>query len=137
MESKNKMIMAVVQEDDYDTTVSELNKQGFFVTMLSSTGGFWKKKNITIMLGVEADKLEQALDILKRCAGKRQQTIYSNVAMPTGSHALGAGEGRAGRRDRVCDGPGEAGKVLSRENHPCDRVCLDKSGGDMLPSHYK
>ena len=43
MESKNKMIMAVVQEDDYDTTVSELNKQGFFVTMLSSTGGFWKK----------------------------------------------------------------------------------------------
>ena len=90
MESKNKMIMAVVQEDDYDTTVSELNKQGFFVTMLSSTGGFWKKKNITIMLGVEADKLEQALDILKRCAGKRQQTIYSNVAMPTGSQYAAA-----------------------------------------------
>ena len=48
----SKLIMAVVQEDDYDATVSQLNKNGFFVTMLSSTGGFWKKKNITIMLGV-------------------------------------------------------------------------------------
>ena len=36
----NKLILAVVQEDDYDATVSELNQNGFFVTMLSSTGGF-------------------------------------------------------------------------------------------------
>ena len=75
----------MVQEDDYDTTVSELNQNGFFVTMLSSTGGFWKKKNITIMLGVEEARLEDALSILKQCAGKRKQTIYSNVTMPTGS----------------------------------------------------
>lgn len=40
----NKLILAVVQEDDYDTTVSELNQNGFFVTMLSSTGGFWKRR---------------------------------------------------------------------------------------------
>ena len=74
----NKLILAVVQEDDYDTTVSELNQNG-------STGGFWKKKNITIMLGVEEARLEDALSILKQCAGKRKQTIYSNVTMPTGS----------------------------------------------------
>ena len=42
----SKLIMAVVQEDDYDATVSQLNKNGFFVTMLSSTGGFWKKQNM-------------------------------------------------------------------------------------------
>ena len=81
----NKLILAVVQEDDYDTTVGELNQNGFFVTMLSSTGGFWKKKNITIMLGVEESRLDEALSILKQCAGKRKQTIYSNVTMPTGS----------------------------------------------------
>ena len=78
----NKLILAVVQEDDYDATVSELNQNGFFVTMLSSTGGFWKKKNITIMLGVEEARLNDALDILKRCAGKQKQTVYSSVAMP-------------------------------------------------------
>ena len=78
----NKLILAVVQEDDYDATVSELNQNGFFVTMLSSTGGFWKKKNITIMLGVEESRLSEAMDILKRCAGKRKQTVYSSVSMP-------------------------------------------------------
>ena len=60
MNTHSKLIMAVVQEDDYDATVSQLNKNGFFVTMLSSTGGFWKKKNITIMLGVPADQLDKA-----------------------------------------------------------------------------
>ncbi len=90
MNTHSKLIMAVVQEDDYDATVSQLNKNGFFVTMLSSTGGFWKKKNITIMLGVPADQLDRALEILKQCAGKRKQTIYSNVAMPTGSQYAAA-----------------------------------------------
>ena len=91
MNTHSKLIMAVVQEDDYDATVSQLNKNGFFVTMLSSTGGFWKKKNITIMLGVPAaDQLDKALEILKQCAGKRKQTIYSNVAMPTGSQYAAA-----------------------------------------------
>ena len=32
-------------------------------------------------------------------------------------------------------------EYLARANQAlekaCDRVCLDKSGGDMLPSHYK
>ena len=78
-----KLILAVVQEDDYDAAVSELNQNGFFVTMLSSTGGFWKKKNITIMLGVDESQLDKALEILKRCAGKRRQTVYSSVSMPT------------------------------------------------------
>ena len=48
---------------------------------------FWrvlKKKNITIMLGVEEARLEDALSVLKQCAGKRKQTIYS-ASMPTGS----------------------------------------------------
>ena len=47
----NKLILAVVQEDDYDTTVGELNQNGFFVTMLSSTGGVWEKKKNTHILG--------------------------------------------------------------------------------------
>ena len=83
--SNQQDVEDAVQEDDYDTTVGELNQNGFFVTMLSSTGGFWKKKNITIMLGVEESRLDEALSILKQCAGKRKQTIYSNVTMPTGS----------------------------------------------------
>ena len=42
-ESKNKLILAVLQGEDYDDTVYELNRNGLFATLLSSTGGFLKK----------------------------------------------------------------------------------------------
>ena len=80
----NKLILAVVQEDDYDATVRELNQNGFFVTMLSSTGGFLKKKSTTVMIGVEEDRLEEALDVLQKYAGHRKETVYQSVTMPHG-----------------------------------------------------
>ena len=84
MEKRSKLILAVLQGDDYDNTVSELNKAGFFVTMLSSTGGFLKKRSTTAMIGVEEEKLEEVLGILKRCTGKRVETVYQNLPMAHG-----------------------------------------------------
>ena len=49
----NKLILAVLQEEDFDETVSALNQHGFFVTKLSSSGGFLRKKNVTVMIGVQ------------------------------------------------------------------------------------
>ena len=85
--TKRKLILAILQGDDYIDTIDELNQNGFFATILSSTGGFLKKKSVTVMIGVEEEKVQQVLDILKRCAGHRQQMSYSDVAMPTGGHA--------------------------------------------------
>jgi len=81
MEMKKKLILAVLQGDDYADTVDELNRSGFFATVLSSTGGFLKKKSVTLMVGVEGEKLQQVLDVLKRCAGRRQQMTYSDLSM--------------------------------------------------------
>lgn len=87
MEKENyrqKMLLAVVQGDDYLDTVDELNRNGFFATVLSSTGGFLKKRSVTLMIGVEAHRAQAALDILKQCAGRRQQMSYSNMSMSAG-----------------------------------------------------
>ena len=64
-----KLVLAILQGEDYEDTVYELNQNGFFVTMLSSTGGFLKKHSTTIMIGVEEPRLDEVLDILKRRAG--------------------------------------------------------------------
>ena len=85
MESKQKLILAVVQGDDYVDTIDELNRNGFFATVLSSTGGFLKKKSVTVMIGVEESKVPAVLEILKRCAGKRQQMTCSDISMSTGA----------------------------------------------------
>ena len=81
---RKKLIIAVLQGDDYADTVDELNRSGFFATVLSSTGGFLKKKSVTVMIGVEEEKMQRVLDILKQCAGRRQQMTYSDLSMSAG-----------------------------------------------------
>ena len=88
MENENtrkKMILAVIQGDDYADTVDDLNRKGFFATMLSSTGGFLKKRSVTLMIGVEESQVQAVIDILKQCAGRRQQMTYSNMTMSAGA----------------------------------------------------
>ena len=43
----DKLILTVLQGDDYDEVVDTLNQNGFFVTTLYSTGGFLKKRSVT------------------------------------------------------------------------------------------
>ena len=81
---KQKLLLAVIQGDDYTETVDDLNRGGFFATVLSSTGGFLKKRSMTLMIGVEEHQMQAVLDILKRCAGRRQQMTYSNLSMSAG-----------------------------------------------------
>ena len=76
-----KLIFAVMQGEDYEETVSELNKHGYFVTLLSSTGGFMKKKSTTVMIGTDNEHIEEVLAILRRTAGRRKETVYRNASM--------------------------------------------------------
>ncbi len=83
----SKLIMAVLQGEDSTETIAELNKHGFFVTILSSTGGFLKKKSSTIMIGVEEDKMDEVMGLLKEHAGRRTQTVYLNTSAVHGVQA--------------------------------------------------
>ena len=49
-----KLILAVLQGDDYHEVVYQLNQNGYYATLLHSSGGFLKKRSMTIMIGVEA-----------------------------------------------------------------------------------
>lgn len=74
----DKMILAVVQGEDYQDVISELNEQGFYATVLHSSGGFLKKQSVTIMVGLNHERLEEALDILKT-HGERTVTRYQMI----------------------------------------------------------
>lgn len=81
---RQKMLLAVIHGDDYPDTVDALNRGGFFATVLSSTGGFLKKRSITLMIGVEEHRVDAALDVLRQCAGRRKQVAYSNLSISSG-----------------------------------------------------
>lgn len=55
MEKKSKLVLAVLQGSDSDNTIRNLNERGFMVTVLSSTGGFLKKKSTTVMIDLQQD----------------------------------------------------------------------------------
>ena len=78
----SKMILAVLQGDDYNSVVNALNQAGFFVTLLQSSGGFLKRRSVTVMIGVDATRLDEALAILKERAGQRKEEIYQSYNLP-------------------------------------------------------
>ena len=89
MEQNSKLVLAVIHEEDYEGVVTALNQHGFFVTKLSSSGGFLRKKNTTILVGVDAHRYVELMDILKGRAGKRNKTVYASPAMVPGIHMEG------------------------------------------------
>lgn len=78
------MIIAVLQGDDYRVAIEDLNSKGFYATVLHSTGGFLKKKSVTLMVGVHHDHLEEAMAILKRYGDRIEMQYQSAAAFSSG-----------------------------------------------------
>lgn len=79
-----KLVIAVVQDDDADELVERLVKEKFSSTKLASTGGFLREGNTTLMIGVEEDRMEAVISIIKDICKSRKQTFTTPIP-PTGS----------------------------------------------------
>jgi uncharacterized protein YaaQ len=60
-----KMILAVLQDDDAERALPVLVERRIGVTRLATTGGFLRRGNTTLMLGVEDERVDEALEILR------------------------------------------------------------------------
>ena len=60
-----KLIIAIMRDSDTDIVSSALTSAGFRITSVASTGGFFRRGQTTAMIGVEDDKVEEALDIIR------------------------------------------------------------------------
>ncbi len=87
-----KLILAIVHKEDKDDTIAKLNQSGYFVTHLSTTGGFLKTKNSTLMICAEDHQIEKALSIIKECAGQRKTTMYSTPTIAEGNQCAGVND---------------------------------------------
>lgn len=85
-----KLVYAIVRNDNEDDVISELTKNRFSITRLSTTGGFLKKGNTTLLIGTEDDQVDQVIDIIKKECGKRQK-ITVNVPYMSGTAMVNYG----------------------------------------------
>lgn len=83
-----KLILAIVNNDDSATAASALTEEGFFVTKLSTTGGFLMVGNTTFLIGTQDADTQRAIDILKRTCKTRKQTSSPTASFGTGLRNL-------------------------------------------------
>jgi uncharacterized protein YaaQ len=71
----NRLITAVVQEQDVDSALSALNELGFCVTRLPSTGGFLERRSATLLIGLSKGQEEMLLNTLHKSCRTRVEYI--------------------------------------------------------------
>lgn len=79
-----KLVIAVVQDDDADELVESLVQKRFSATKLASTGGFLREGNTTLLIGVETERVDEVIGIIKDICKTRKQTFTTPIP-PTGS----------------------------------------------------
>ncbi len=80
-----KLVVGIVNSEDANDLLSEITKASFQATKLSTSGGFLKMGNVTVLVGVEDDKVDSLVEIFKSCCSRRTQMI------PTTPTFLGEG----------------------------------------------
>jgi uncharacterized protein YaaQ len=68
---KDELLLAIVQGQDAEIAIDSLIEEGFGVTRLPSVGGFLGRRSATLMIGVQSNRAEEAIDVLNNTCRKR------------------------------------------------------------------
>ncbi len=79
-----KMVLAIVQDEDVSGLLGKLAERGLRATKISSTGGFLRSGNSTIMIGVDDEQATGVLDIIRATCRTRKQPLTAVPFPPDG-----------------------------------------------------
>ncbi len=68
-----KMIVCILQDSDKDTVAEALNESGFPVTLLPSTGAYFRRGNATMITGIADEKVEEAIQVIRDNVGETEE----------------------------------------------------------------
>jgi uncharacterized protein YaaQ len=68
-----KLLMAVIQAEDTERVVDALTHSGYRVTKIATVGGWLRRDNATLLIGLQDNQVWHATQILKRVAGRRTE----------------------------------------------------------------
>ncbi|WP_368251291.1 cyclic-di-AMP receptor [Enterococcus sp. 2201sp1_2201st1_B8_2201SCRN_220225] len=76
-----KLIMAIVQDKDSNRLANEFIDANIRATKLSSTGGFLKAGNSTFIIGIDDDRVTEALELIKKTCQSRKQYVSTPMSL--------------------------------------------------------
>ncbi len=77
-----KLIIAILRDYDTDNVSHALTSASLRVTSIASTGGFLRRGQTTLLIGLEDEQVDQALEIIREnCTspaetGRNRATIF-------------------------------------------------------------
>lgn len=77
-----KLIIAIIQDEYITKVIKALMENKIRTTKLSSTGGFLKSGNTTLFIGVEANRVDEVAELIrKECASKKVKSGSDEVTV--------------------------------------------------------
>lgn len=77
-----KLMIAIVNDADYDKVARKLTEQEYRVTCIASTGGLFRRGSSTLLIGLDEEKIDRAIEIIKESSnepegsGTHKATIF-------------------------------------------------------------
>lgn len=68
-----KMVMGIVHPEDAQQVTETLNRTGFRVTQAATRGGFLRRGNVTLMIGVDESDVDQVMEIIRQNTQQRSR----------------------------------------------------------------
>ncbi len=82
-----KLVIAIVRDTDAGAVIEQLVSHGHRVTRVASTGGFLRRGNVTLLIGVEEQHLQAVFDILKdTCRSPEPGQCRATIFVVNASH---------------------------------------------------
>jgi uncharacterized protein YaaQ len=60
-----KLIIAIVHHTDGEEVLRALTEAGYTVTRIASSGGFLRRGNATLLIGVDAERVPAAIQLIR------------------------------------------------------------------------
>lgn len=64
-----KLIFAILRDSDNEPVSQALITEGYRVTRVASTGGFFRRGSTTLLVGVDDEKVKSAIEVVRSNLG--------------------------------------------------------------------
>jgi uncharacterized protein YaaQ len=81
-EGHMNLVLSIVRSEDADRVVGGLLTAGHRVTRMNTAGVFLRRRNVTLLVGVEEDKVDEVLEIIQANCRRREEASPTSEGMP-------------------------------------------------------
>ena len=71
-----RLVIAIVQKEDTDQLMRTVTSAGYACTRIGTTGGFLRKGNVTLLMGVDEAKVPGLIQIIRSTCRTRTHLAY-------------------------------------------------------------